>query len=1281
MGDNKGYLATDLVDHKYSRLTDITEDKYVRPPAYAETIEVSTSEAVTTGDRNECLMGGEAVKKEVPRYKEYLQCNDIPGSSSVIQIKLESVVDGCQTETVKNESPLEDSGAYKTNEVDVGGMSEAVRVILKSEASKYGELKCDLKPGEFINIETGEEALSSGVTSYQIDYSNIKSFVLCEPIIFYHFGNISLKCTKVNKKVFVKPFECSTLGLGDKEALANIQNFINSNECIRRLAVVEKLDSTNISEFIAEEPRLTRMSDEYVRLVCTYEGGRTITKVFPGTELGIKDPVTRKTVQEFIDSEEGRNWIMKGFKRKRGDWVKLGEIAAGTDTKKFISNIKFDVNQRFIYEKKFLEIVRDEDVLPASISSHANWGSSHRADDRFKLKVPPDTVAGTVLARFHLECASLTDKCKTECGAPISDVTIINGKFSCCGKVKETQLCRNCGIDNTVQWYKIEKNTTICNSCYKFYQRRGVHRPYCRKNNRKKKIHETHTKCNWRMKLELSGYDITKWIVYQHSNNSEKHNVEVPCQTRPTLMMRDKWDKLRSLAKLTPKQILLSETQVNAMPKLKSKMDWSTFQSIKTRANLIDNRKKNSLISVKDGIPISVHRKLNRITIERYFEHIIFLQRKGGNGNREYHLVISSADSIENLSELEIPVEGHGEQAKFKSGIIVVYYDPYEGVAAAFLISCMEGGLGLAISHELTFKVTGTDDRWSSVLQKERCSEQKYDFKPAYVKLEDHSHVKVTKKCQDSQSGSVFNFSNILDLVGEKPKLVKISDVRVRLQCLLQDGRLLTKVFPSTSEGIHKLETHKTIQEFIDSQECREWIISKGVENWIRIGEVATGTDTEQYLCHAIKSEVMQRFFYRKNILEIIPDGNNMLSAMNKSKSSHIRPGIHKVGNKFALKVSPEEAGNKVVATMYLDCASTSENCKTKCGQPVNEVCVVDGVFSCCGTPKEQIRICCNCYTDNSDRWSKLVEDSFLCHTCHNYYRKKNQHRPPNMSKSKRKKIHESHVKCEWKMKLELRGSDITRWQIYKHHLNKEAHGPKPNLSRNKRKAEQCKEERTPKRMKLFSDGELPFPIKESTRIIKAFPRFAAGSGAGRNFEHSEKPDENGFLMYPEIKEYITGLVLRDIFSPKEIRHFVSHYACENFLVSESSDSKCSPQTIYELRTLVKGFIYYVQSDIYALSKSQESKKLMICLGNGYPTLYFVQDEETQVLTENIEVVEVEDGSGINGNLESSETIDLEEKPNGEIAVRVRKCCEGNSIENVKASEVPLKIFVTTRNK
>ncbi|XP_068243061.1 uncharacterized protein [Palaemon carinicauda] len=1273
MADNKDDPVIDILDHKYSRLSEVPEGKYVRSPAYAETVEVCTSEDIREGERIKCCNRTEDGENSIPSINEYLRCSGIPASSSAIQIKLESEMCGFQTVKMKNVD------ADEQNNVDVGDMTEAVRVVLKSEGKKFEEFKYDSNPGDFIDIEPGEKVLSSGVTSHQIDYSNIKSFVLCEPIIFYHYGNISLKCTKLNKRVFVKSFECSTLGLSDKEALENIQKFINSKVCIRHLAVVEKLDSSNISEFIAEEPRLSRVSDEYVRLVCIYKGGRTITKAFPGTELGIKDPVTRKTVQEFIDSEEGKKWVMEGFKRKRGNWATLGEISTGIDTKKFIASMKFDVNQRFVYDKKLLEIIRDEDVLTASTSSHVGWGSSHRLDDRFKLKVSPDKVAGTVLARFHLECASLTDKCRTECGAPISDVTIINGKFSCCGKKKETQFCYNCGIDNTVQWYKTEKNTPLCNSCYKFYQRRGEHRPYCRKNSRKKKIHETHTKCNWRMKLELSGYDITKWIVYQHSDNSEEHNVDVPCQTRPTLMMRDKWDKLRSLAKLTPKQILMSETQGNVVSELKSKMERSTFRSIKTRANLIDNRKKNTLISVKDGIPISLHRKLNRITIERYFEHIIFSQRKSTTGSREYHLVILSADSIENLSELEIPVEGYSERAKFKSGIIVVYYDPHECVAAAFLISCMEGGLGLAISHELTFKIMSTDDRWSSVLQKERCFEQKYDFKPACIKLENQSHIKVSKKCQVTQSPSVFNFTNILELVAEKPKVVKISDVRVRLQCLLPDGRLLTKVFPSTSEGIHKPETRKTIQEFIDSKECREWILSKGVENWIRIGEVATGSDTEQYLCHAIKSEVMQRFFYRKNIIDIILDGSTMLSAMNKSKSSHVRPGIHKVGNKFALKLPPEEVGNKVVATLYLDCASTSENCKTKCGQPVNEVCVIDGVFSCCGMPKEQIRVCCNCYTDNSDRWTKLVEDSFLCHTCHNYFRRKNQHRPPSMSKSKRKKIHESHVKCEWKMKLELRSSDITRWQIYKYHLNKEAHGPKPNQSRNKRKAEPCKEEKVPKRMKLFGDGEHRYSAKECPRVIKAFPRFAAGSGAGRNFEHGEKPDENGFLMYPEIKEYITSLVLSDIFSPEEIRHFVSNYACENFLVSESPDIKCSPQTVYELRTLVKGFIYYVQSDIYAYSKNQESKKLMICLGNGYPTLYFVQDEENQVLNENIEIVELEDGSGVNENLELSETIDLEEKPNGEISVKVGKSKKENSKKSAKIDEVPLKIFVTTR--
>ncbi|KAK7079889.1 hypothetical protein SK128_013565, partial [Halocaridina rubra] len=124
-----------------------------------------------------------------------------------------------------------------------------------------------------------------------------------------------------------------------------------------------------------------------------------------------------------------------------------------------------------------------------------------------------------------------------------------------------------------------------------------------------------------------------------------------------------------------------------------------------------------------------------------------------------------------------------------------------------------------------------------------------------------------------------------------------------------------------------------------------------------------------------------------------------------------------------------------------------------------------------------------------------------------------------------------------------------------------------------------------------------------------AFPRYSDVSQESYWYEHPEKPKEDGLLLYSKIKECITNLMLEDIYCPKEIRLSISQYVCENLPVIEAQDSKCSLNTIKELRTLVKGFIYYVQSDISSVANRQESKKLMICLGNGYPTLYFVQQD------------------------------------------------------------------------
>ncbi|KAK7021027.1 hypothetical protein SK128_013563, partial [Halocaridina rubra] len=1034
--DDNGHSFSGSVDDDENLKNNACLKSNIEIPTFTETVEISTSEHIVIADDNHETTNHKVIAEDC----EFNSLNKIEASSPLQVIKIRSrqqaeaclksifdqVVCNKTADTVEVKSENVTSTDLSLENTDLEGYSDEIE-SLKQEQSI-----------SLVTYETADYRLSN----YYIDYDNIAKFVLCEPVIEYSYGEITLKCTKKNKKIFTKKFVCSTLGLGDKEVLSKIQAYINSYEIIRHLAVLGKLDYSNIADLISKDIKLSRLSDEHIRLVLTLHNGRTISKIFPGSELGIKDPVTRKVIQDYVDSDEGRQWVMDGVKRSsgKGSWKKVGEVSTGGDTMKFITNtIKFDVKQRFLYEKRVLDIIRDEDVLPASSSSHTTWGSAHRSDDRFALKVPSKTVGSNVAARFFLECASLTNKCKTKCGIPINDVTIVNGKFSCCGQIRQSQSCFNCLINNSSQWYTIENGSVICNSCYKYFQRRGVHRPYCRKNKRKERIHEIHTKCDWKMKLELRSNDVTKWNIYEHTNNDKDHNIKVPSHTRPTLPIRDKWDKLRMLAKLTPKQILTSEKQLrNNTPDIQSKRSNKVLHAIRTRANVIDNRKKNASITVKDGIPIATQWKGSRITIEKYFEHMVFLQKEHKGESKKHHLVICPADNIENLRDLDIPVEGYLEQAKFKNGIIIVYYDSYEGVAVAFLISSIENGIGLVISHELTFRIVEADGEWTSILHHEKHSENRCDFLPTSDKLSLGPRKYISK--QDS----VFDYDGIADLISEKPRISKISAKRIRLTCSLSDGKTLTKTFPSSNLGAHDPEAVKSIQQFLSSGECRTWLENRGNNVWGKIGELSTGTDTEEYLQHIIDFEVTQRFYYHKNILSIVNDSDKKQTTLRKhgKNGSNInqKSEFHRVGYKFCLKVPQDGLGNKLLATLYIDCSSTSKVCKTKCGVLTKDVIVVDGMFSCCKTPREQGNICCNCLTDNSDRWILIEQENFLCHTCHNYYKKTNEHRPTSLSKTKRKKIHDNHVKCNWKLKLELRASDITRWQVFKNYKNKEAH-------------------------------------------------------------------------------------------------------------------------------------------------------------------------------------------------------------------------------------------------
>ncbi|XP_076058464.1 uncharacterized protein LOC143035357 [Oratosquilla oratoria] len=394
----------------------------------------------------------------------------------------------------------------------------------------------------------------------KIDFSNVLTMIQGTPIIKLHSRNrLYLQCTRTDGSVIKRHFACNDLGVEDPQALQTIQNFVNSEKAIAWLDTARKkeLSFKPIEGLVIGTPVLAKGSKSTLRLKCMLKSGKVISKIFPCSYLGSKDNNARQMIQEFINSPSCKSWLQEG------NWIKVAEVKTGVSAKRYISNeIPFDVNQEVFCTKNIVEIIRDEDCLESSTVT-SKWGSTHRADDHFQLKEDVEKIGDKVVVTMYLYCASLSDQCQTQCGQFIKDVTLTSDKvFTCCGLKKETNhICINCHTDNAKQWHNNGDGTHLCYTCYNYYLKHKVHRTPKLSGIHKSRIHHPHTTCQWKMKFELRSLDMTTWNVYQHSSNNKNHNINSSGKIRPTLEMKDRWDKMRVYNKLTPKKIFSTETR------------------------------------------------------------------------------------------------------------------------------------------------------------------------------------------------------------------------------------------------------------------------------------------------------------------------------------------------------------------------------------------------------------------------------------------------------------------------------------------------------------------------------------------------------------------------------------------------------------------------------------------------------------------------------------------------------------------------------------------------
>ncbi|XP_074656236.1 uncharacterized protein LOC141909621 [Tubulanus polymorphus] len=524
-------------------------------------------------------------------------------------------------------------------EIEPGTDHLCIEVVPLKNGEKVLTVECRKAPSPSATV-VNKPAPSSGVLkSYQSELivpPELRALLRRLPLV--RMRTTSRRSTlgltlhmKNNYETLVRWFPCSRAGRDDKNAMAKINAYLGSDDCLQAVKAKNDLPGLDIDvdkcmtvdSLLLRKPAVRAKSD-HLSVEFMLHNKRVVHKKFASAN-GSDDPVAMDDINQFIASDEAVQWLRDCYKipatkdnvaktksksattteteskidRFNKRWRYIGELEVGAPTKWYFDGFRFDFKKRYNFEKGIVAISPDN--LQAGISTYynKNWGRSHRFDDVYALQ---DDAGDTTTRKgravtLQITCAGKSDQCRAKCLNLIKDIDRSLDVQNCSGCGLDLQrgdvACTNCRATNTRHWYKLFGHK-VCNSCHNYYCKYKRQRPAYMEKTKKMKVnfYHEHFECAWSMFLIIDFSDMKKWKMYEGVNNANYHQEEAVQPTkRLSQSFKDDLDRLVVSQAASSKQIY--KKYAHLMKRNNYTGIAMTKQQLRTRIRSCRDRSKN----------------------------------------------------------------------------------------------------------------------------------------------------------------------------------------------------------------------------------------------------------------------------------------------------------------------------------------------------------------------------------------------------------------------------------------------------------------------------------------------------------------------------------------------------------------------------------------------------------------------------------------------------------------------------------------------------------------
>ena len=247
--------------------------------------------------------------------------------------------------------------------------------------------------------------------SHNFDISMVQDYVIKVNGFRVQGNNLRLRLTMKNGREVSKGFSCNSLGKDDLEALAEIQDYLNTDakyllaselQCKSKDMVVRGVDFSLVKHLLSGTPEV-KLRKTFVTLQCTSVHSIQQFKRFP---LGLNTEVqVLKKIQNFVNSPGFSVWLTS-VESCPGKWVQSQTLVL-SEVNHFIAKLSFDTSRKYSVNTDILEDrEHDPRILAASLVNRANGFWSHRPDDKCISHDITDTKKNPMT--LYLNCLSNT---------------------------------------------------------------------------------------------------------------------------------------------------------------------------------------------------------------------------------------------------------------------------------------------------------------------------------------------------------------------------------------------------------------------------------------------------------------------------------------------------------------------------------------------------------------------------------------------------------------------------------------------------------------------------------------------------------------------------------------------------------------------------------------------------------------------------------------------------------------------------------------------------------